>query len=229
MSKKKNQPDTVENLEEALTRTEQFIEDHQKLISMVIGGILLVIIVYLGYNRLYLAPKEKEAQSQMYVAEKYFEKDSFDLALYGDGSYPGFVEIIDQYGMTDAGELARYYAGISFLNMDNYDQAIEYLSDFKVKDDLLMPAAIGAIGDAYVGKDDIDQALSFYQDAYKESENTLTTPLYLMKAAAIYESQGKVQKALDNYEKIKRNYPDSHQGRQVNKFIARAKVKLAQN
>ncbi len=229
MAKKKNQPDTVENLEEALTRTEQFIEDNQKLISMIIGGILLLIVFYLGYQRLYLGPKEKEAQKQMYVAEEYFEKDSFDLALHGDGSYPGFIEIIDQYGMTDAGDLARYYAGISFLNMNDFDQAIKYLSDFKVKDELLMPVAIGAMGDAYVGKGEIDKALKFYQDAQEESENTLTTPMYLMKAATVYESQGNIQKALNNYLEIKRNYPESHQGRKVDKFIARAKIKLAQN
>src|SRR5210317_785627 len=99
---KKNTPqeDNLQELESALTKTEHFIEENQKVISYVVGGILLIVILFLGFNKFYLQPKEDEAMSQMFMAENYFEKDSFNLAINGDGNYLGFLDIIEDYGVT---------------------------------------------------------------------------------------------------------------------------------
>ena len=184
MAKKKtHQSDNLQELESALTRTEQFIEDNQKVISYVVGGIILVVVAYLGFNKFYLAPREKDAQSQMFMAESYFEKDSFNLALNGDGNYLGFLDIIDSYGMTKAGNLASYYAGICSLHLGQYEDAIDYLGDFKTDDLLLAPVAAGAMGDAYLELGEADKALSHYKKAYSTNANEFTSPIYMMKAA----------------------------------------------
>ena len=118
MAKKKSeQVDNLQELESALTKTEQFIEDNQKIISYVVGALVWVVAGYLGFNKFYLQPKQEEANSQMFMAIDYFEKDSFNLAINGDGNYLGFLDIVDDYGITKAANLADYYLGISYLRL----------------------------------------------------------------------------------------------------------------
>jgi len=219
--KKTAQHDNLQDIESALTKTEQFIEDHQQKIIYGIGVIILIVVVYLAFTRFYLRPRDNEAKSQMYMAEQYFEKDSFNLALNGDGNFLGFLDIIDDYSMTKAGKLARYYAGISYLRMGQFDDAIDNLKHFKTKDILLGPVALGALGDAYLEKGQDSKALSLYEDAADFSENELTTPIFLMKAGKLAESLGNSQKALGYYQQIKEKFPETLEGRQVDKYIAR--------
>ncbi len=228
MAKKKNQQeDNLQELESALTRTEQFIEDNQKIISYIVGGIILVVIGYLGFNRFYLHPKEDEAVSQMFMAEDYFEKDSFNLAINGDGNYLGFLDIIDDYGITKAANRAKYYVGISYLHLGQYEDAIDYLNKFDTDDMLLAPVKEGAIGDAYLELGNQDEALKYYKKAYSYSDNELTTPIYKMKAAELLESMNEYDKALALYEQIKKDYPNSSEGTSIDKYIARVKLKMS--
>jgi len=224
--KKTAQHDNLKDIESALTKTEQFIEDHQQKIIYGIGIIILIVVAYLAFTRFYLRPRDTEAKSQMFMAEQYFEKDSFNLALNGDGNYLGFLDIIDDYSMTRAGKLARFYAGISYLKMGQYDDAIDYLKKFKTKDILLGPVSIGALGDAYLEKGQDSKALSLYEKAVSFSDNEMTTPIFLMKAGKLSESLGKQEKALEFYQQVKEKYPETAEGRQVDKYIARVSVAL---
>lgn len=227
MAKKKvDQADNLQELESALTKTEQFIEDNQKIISYLVGGIIVVVAAYLGFNKFYIQPKEDEALSQMFMAESYFEKDSFDLAINGDGNYLGFLDIIDDYGITKSANLAKYYTGISYLHMGEYEDAIDYLNQFKTKDLLLAPVAEGAKGDAYLELGEEDKALKQYKKASVATDNELTTPLYLMKAAKLLESMDELEEALKIYEDVKAKYPESSEGSNADRYIARVKIKL---
>jgi predicted negative regulator of RcsB-dependent stress response len=227
MSKKKvDQADNLQELESALTKTEQFIEDNQKMISYVVGGIVLVVAAYFGFNKFYLQPKEDEAISQMFMAESYFEKDSFNLAVNGDGNYLGFLDIIDDYGITKSANRAKYYAGVSFLHMGEFEEALNYLNDFKTNDLLLAPVAEGAKGDAYLELGEQEKALKQYKKAYTTSDNEVTTPIYMMKAAALYESMDELSNALSIYEDIKAKYPTSTEGTNADRYIARIKIKM---
>ncbi len=228
MAKKKSQQDdNLQELESALTKTEQFIEDNQKIISYVVGAIILVVAAYLGFSKFYLQPKQKEATSQMFMAENYFEKDSFNLAINGDGNYLGFLDIIEDYGITKSANLAKYYTGISYLHLGQYEDAIDYLKDFDTDDILLEPIKEGAIGDAYMELGETDNALKQYKKAYSLTENELTTPVYKMKAAEILESQQEFDKALALYQEIKQAYPKSNEGTSIDKYIARVKLKMS--
>ena len=224
-SKKTQQHDNLQDIESALTKTEQFIEDHQKTIFYVIGAIVLVVVGYLGITRLYVGPREKEAQSQMFMAEQYFEKDSFNLALNGDGNYLGFLNIIDDYGITKQAKLAHYYAGVSYLHLGQYQEAIDQLGKFKSKDILLGATAQGAIGDAYLELGERNKALKHYETAASVSENELTTPIDLMKAGNLLESMDQPEKALVHYETIKSKFANTNEGRMIDKYIARASAK----
>ena len=225
---KKNveQADNLQELESALTKTEQFVEDNSKIISFVVGGIIIVVAAYLGFNKFYVQPKEDEAISQMFMAENYFEKDSFNLAINGDGNYLGFLDIIDDYGITKSANRAKYYTGISYLYLGEYETALDYLNDFKTDDLLLAPVAEGAKGDAYLELGETDNALKQYKKAYAASDNELTTPVYMMKAANLLESMDELEDALALYEAIKAEYPQSSEGTNADRYIARIKTKL---
>ena len=227
MAKKKTpKEDNLQELESALTRTEQFIEDNQKIITYIVGGIILIVAGYLGFNRFYLQPKEDEALSQMFMAENYFEKDSFNLAINGDGNYLGFLDIIDDYGITKSANRAKYYTGISYLHLGQYEDAIDYLKSFKTDDLLLAPIAEGAQGDALLELGETEDALKQYKKAYSLSDNELTAPIYMMKAANLLETNDELEDALSLYEEIKEKFPNSSEGTNVDKYIARVKLKL---
>lgn len=227
VSKKKDQGNSnLEAVESALSRTEMFIENNSKLFSYLIIGVLVVAGGFIGIKKLIIAPKQTEASSQMYMAEQYFEKDSFNLALNGDGNYLGFLDIIDEYKVTKASKLASYYAGISYLHLGQFNEAIEHLSNFKSKDEMIMPIATGAVGDAYAELDDLDKAIENYLKAANMRNNEFTSPIYLLKAGELLEAQDKPQKALEAYNRILDDFPDSNEARQIPKYIERAKQKI---
>lgn len=224
--KKKKEAKGFESIEQSLTRSEQFIEKYQKQLTIGFVAIVALVGLYIAYTRWYKAPLEQEALEQMYVAEQYFSADSFQLAINGDGQFPGFLNIVDSYGSTKAGNMAKLYLGISYFETEQYDLAIEYLSDFKSDHPELAPLAYGNIGDAYNEKGDAAKAAEYYEKAAAFDDNILTSPVYYMKAARAYEQVSNYQKALDVYKIIKAEYKETDEGRQIEKYIARAEMKL---
>ena len=219
--KKVQANDNLKEVEHALTTAELFFEKNAKIISIVFGAAVVVALLLLATHRFYTIPHESKAKEQIFTAEQYFEKDSFNLALNGDGNYPGVLDIIDNYGRTPAGKLARYYAGISYLHLGKYKEAINFLEDFKTDDLLLKPVATGAIGDAYAELGNKEKALKYYEEAADMKANSFTTPIYLLKAGRMQETMGNKEKALTIYKSIKDKYGDSNEGRLVEKYIAR--------
>ena len=221
MANKNKTEDQFAQIEETLSKTEQFIEENQKSLMTIIGAIVGIVALFSVYQNFYIEPMEKEAQAEMYMAEIYFQKDSFNLALNGDGQYLGFLDIADDYSSTNVGQLANYYAGLSYLHTADYDNAIKYLGDFSSDDIILSSLALGCIGDAYMELGDTDAALDAYADAVNNSANDFTAPRYMMKQAMIYTSNGDNSKALDLFKAIKSNYKNSREANGIEKYIAR--------
>ncbi len=230
MSKKQKDIQTDKNLEGiemALTRSEQFIEDNQKFLSYALTVIILVIIAAIGLNRYVLKPRNQEAAASMYMAERYFERDSFNLALHGYGTYPGFLSIMDDYKMTKASKLARFYAGVSFERLGDHEAAIDYLSNFKTKNLLVGASALGALGDAYAGLGEYEKAISSYLKGAEQYKNEYTSPVLLKKAGIVYEANGQLNEALSTYQKVKNEFPESSEGREISKYIGRVESKMS--
>lgn len=227
ISKEQRKVDTEPlQITESLSKAEQYIEKNQKTLSIIVAGILIVIAGVFAYFNYYLKPLEQEAQEQIFKAQEYFETDSFNLALKGDGNNLGFLDIADDYSATSVGNLANYYAGVSYMYLGEYDNAIEYLKSFDADDQLVYPISQGLIGDAYMEKDNVEEAVTYYLKAAEVSENEFTTPIYLQKAGITYEMMDKYQEALQVYEQIKADYKKSKEGREIDKYITRAKLKL---
>lgn len=215
--------DKIVAVEEALGRTEQFIENNQKTLTIIISVIIIIVLGFFGYKKFVVHPMEKEAQSQIFMAEMYFQKDSLDKALYGDGNYLGFIDIVDEYGITQTAKLANYYAGICLLKKGQFEDAISYLKDFSVNDHIIAPMALGAIGDAYSELKDFDKAASYYMNAANEDNNEFTSPTFLFKAGLTYEILKDYNNALKVYQRIQDDYKNSSEARDIEKYIARAK------
>jgi tetratricopeptide (TPR) repeat protein len=223
-NKKDENPATFTGgFEETLTRTEQYLEENYKTLLIGLGVIVFIVgLVWLG--KIYLNKRDGEAQSQMFQAEKYLEIDSLKLALNGDGNYLGFLDIVREYKFTNSGNLARYCAGICYLHLGNYNEAIEFLDKYSKKDKVIGSLAIGATGDAYIELGNLEKGVAKYIEAADFANNSFNTPLYLMKAGQIYEQTGKYSEALKLYEKIENQYPESTEGSTIGKYIARVKL-----
>jgi Uncharacterized protein conserved in bacteria len=229
MSKTKNNSteEKIELIEESLSKTEQFIETHYKSFLYVLGGIAIVVGLFFGYKYLILAPKEKEAEKQIYQAQQFFDRDSFKLALNGDGNAFGFKQIIDNYGSTKTGNLAKFYAGFCNLHLGNFQAAIDLLKSYDGNDMMLGAKALTGVGDAYVEMNKLDDGAKYYRKAAEANDNEFTAPTALMKAGGVYEAQGKYNDALEVYNIIKDKYGKTAEARDIDKYIARATLKSA--
>ena len=222
MANKNKTEEQFANVEQALGKTEQYIEDNQNSLMIIVGAIIAIIVLFKAYQNFYIKPLQEEAQIEVYMAELYFQKDSFNLALNGDGQYAGFLDVADDYSSTKAGNLANYYAGLCYLHTGDYENAIEYLEDFSSNDIILSSLAIGCIGDAYMELGDTDNAKEAYKDAVKNSNNEFTAPRYMMKLAMVHELNGDYSDALDIYNSIKEDFKDSRERSVIEKYISGA-------
>ncbi|MCQ2226519.1 MAG: tetratricopeptide repeat protein [Bacteroidales bacterium] len=208
----------LENIEATLTKTEQFVENNQKPIMLGALAIFAVVAIIWLVNSLYIQPRKADAQKKIFDAQYYFEADSFKLALNGDGQSLGFLDIIDEYGSTPAGELANYYAGVCYMKLGEFENAKNYLKSFSSDDETLNTFAIGLIGDAESELGNAAAAISAYEKAANKG-NKIASPIYLMKLGAAYETQGNAEKAKKAYQQVKDEYATSTQAQLAEKYI----------
>lgn len=217
-------------LDEKASRTEAWVAKNQKYILGFIGAVVLIVLGYLGYEQFIVKPKEAEASNDMFFAQQYFDeavnstdKDSlFTLALKGAEGKFGLLDIIENYKGTKAANLANYSAGMAYLNMNNYKEAISYLQNFESEDPILGALAKGGIGDAFSQLNQLDEALTYYENAAQHNENDFTTPKFLFKAGLIALDLQQKEKAVKYFQQIKDNYPDSEEGRIIDIYIGKA-------
>ncbi|MFZ5554213.1 MAG: tetratricopeptide repeat protein [Bacteroidota bacterium] len=204
-------------------KTVSYIRQNKRSLAIIGGAIVVILVGFYGYLKLYKQPLEAEAKNVMWKAEYYFRVDSFNLAINGDGTNPGFLQIADEYSGTEAGDLALYYLGVCYLNTGQYEAAIENFESTDLEDDILSVMAIGQCGDAYIELGNIDEAIAKYEEAIEKNENGFTTPLYLKKAALAYEDKNDFAKAAEYYQRIYDEYESSAEGDDIQKYLVRAK------
>ncbi len=211
--------ETPEALAEQISRSEQFVEKHQTLMLAVLGVVALIVAGGFLY-KYYMSNQNELAQDEMFQAVYYFEQDSLDLALRGDGNRYGFLDIIEEYGATKTGNLANFYAGACYMRKGNYSSAIPFLKDFSSNDILLQSRAYSLLGDANMEGDDYSVAAKYYDQAAAFKPNKEFTPAYLMKAALAYQLNGQKDKAIEQYNKIIDDYQNTPEYNSARKFKA---------
>jgi TolA-binding protein len=209
-----------EALKEKLEGAENWLEQNPKIVVGIAAVILIVVGGYFAFNY-YKNNQNDIAQSEMFQAVYYFEADSLDKALNGDGNNLGFLQIIDDFGITDAANLANYYAGVSFLKQGKFEVARLYLEDFSAGDLLIQARAYSLIGDSYMEEENYDEAARFYNKAANYKPNKFLSPGYLMKEALAYEKLNQNDKARETYDKVITQYWESEEYQNARKFKAR--------
>ena len=229
MAKKvKTAPAQVEaNVGEIFSKSERFIETYKNHIMTGIGAIILIVVAILGIRHYYLLPKEAEAQEVIFPGENYLANRQWNLALNGDSAtYIGFLGVIDDYGFTKTGKLAKAYAGICYYHLEQYDEALEYLGSYSVDDKIISPVVTGLIGDCHVNTNNAEKGVKYFRKAAAKAENQYISPIYLKKAGLAYESLSDFKNAVEVYSAIKHKYAGSREAADIDKYIIRASAQI---
>ena len=226
MSKTKN-----ENLPEAenpMGNTSKFVQENSKSLAVIGIAIVALILLYVGYQNFYLAPRAEKAANEMFRAEEYAAVDSLnDKAISGDGSYPGFEKIAEEYSNTKSANIANAYLGGLYLKKGEFQKAVEALGKYSsTGSPVIDPLVLGMLGDAYSELKDYSKAVTYYKKAADKNKNSFTSPLFLKKLGLVYEEQKEFSSAADVYNKIKTDFPDSYEASTIETYIARAEAQV---
>ena len=209
MSQQKNTNDLL-NMEETISNSEEFLIKNKNLL---LGAVIALVVIVGGYMA-------------YFKGEQYFGADNFEAALNGDSiGFAGFVKLADEFSGTKAGNLANAYAGICYAQLGKYEEAEKYLSKFDGEDQLVAPAVLGTMGNCYAQMGQLDKAAATLIKAAKRANSLSLSPIYLIQAGQILEKQGKNAEAVEAYKSVKKDYANSYQAMDIDKYIERASIK----
>ncbi|WP_212004315.1 tol-pal system YbgF family protein [Chitinophaga sp. HK235] len=215
------QPATNFDLEKSMHKAEDFFIKNKNVITIALLAVVVGVGGFFAYNHFVKQPNENKAQEMIFHAQNYFAVDSFKLALNGDGNNYGFLQVVNKYGGTKAGNLAKYSAGVCYIRLGEYQKGIDMLNSFSSDDLLLQPTALGLIGDAYMELNKTSEGIEAYKKAGHYNDNELTSPVYLFRAGMALEKAGKPAEAISIYKEIKEKFPLTNEGREMDKYLAR--------
>lgn len=224
MAKKEINQEQVLNVEEAVSRSEAFVNKNKK--NLIVGVVAVVVLIAAGMllSTFVIAPREQKAAEALFVGEKYFQDGNYEVALNGDQyEYAGFAAVADDFGGTKAANLAKAYEGLCLAKLGRYEEAIPVLKSFKGNDMMVAPSVLAALGNCYAQVGDEAQAASILVKAANKADNNVLSPAYLIQAGQIYEKLGKKADALKAYQQIKDKYYGSMQSMDIDKYIERVK------
>jgi len=208
--------------EDVVVKIQGFFQKFGKTIGIIAGGAVVIAAGVFAYNQFVLKPKEEKAAEVIFKAQKYFSIDSSKRVLEGDETSKGVLYVISNYSGTKSANLAKYYAGVSYLKLGDFAKAIDYLKDFKTDAKQVQMVAYGCLADAYSELGNKETAIEFYVKAgtYFEKDESNSAE-YLFRAGLLNETTGKEDKALELYKEVKEKFPKTEKGSQVDKYINR--------
>ncbi|MDA0314528.1 MAG: tetratricopeptide repeat protein [Bacteroidetes bacterium] len=221
--KKSDQNELLENPEviaERIVPGEDFLKKNSKILGGVVAVVIALIggILFFQYNT---QKQNEKAKVEMFQAVYFFEQDSVDFALNGDGINKGFLSIVENYPRTDAANLSHLYIGSIFLSQKKFEDALTHLEEFSSDDYLVQSKAFSLMGDAQLELGKIDEAIALYTKAARTNENKFMSPKYLAKLAVAQEEAGKVEDAIKTYAEIEEKYYESFEFAAARKHKAR--------
>ena len=213
---------------EVIATTGAWVETNKKSIISIVVAVVVIVGGYLGYTYGYQQPREEKAQTLCTVGWRYVQNSDFETALNGEGTFPGYIKIAEDYSGTDGANLANLYAGICFAQQNKYQEALPYLEAYKPGNDQSVSAmALFALAQCYAATNALDKAVETFIEAAEQADNAALSPMCLVEAGKLLESQEKKAEALKLYEQIKNDYPTSTMvvgsPAEIEKYIERAK------
>jgi tetratricopeptide (TPR) repeat protein len=224
MAKQEIKQEQVLNVEEAVSRSEAFINKNKKMITAAVVAVVVLVAAGMAVSTWVIKPREQKAAEALFAGERYFQNGDYETALNGDQyEYAGFESVADGFGSTKAGKLAKAYAGLSLAKLGRYEEAIPYLKGFKGNDAMVAPSVLAALGNCYAHVGDEAQAAATLVKAARLADNSLLSPAYLIQAGQIYEKLGNKADALKAYQEVKDSYYGSTQSMDIDRYIERVK------
>ena len=217
----------IENTDqEAVDKALGFWQAYGKKVSVAVAVIVVAVGGFWAYGNFVQQPKEVKANEDIFAAENYFRKDSFALALNGTAGVPGFLKVIDKHSGTEAANLAHLYAGESYLQLGEFQKAIDQLNAFSSGGAKQIEAKVeGLLGDAYAELKKNDEAIEHYKKAGTLfADDQAISSEYLFRGALLSEVSGKNDQAIELYKTLKEKYPRTEKGFVVDKYLARLGV-----
>ena len=225
MSQQKNTNDLL-NMDETISNSEEFLIKNKNLLLGAVIALVVIVGGYMAYKNFVSEPKELKASEAIFKGEQYFGADNYETSLNGDSlGFAGFVKLADEFSGTKAGNLANAYAGICYAQLGKYEDAEKYLSKFDGDDQLVAPAVLGTMGNCYAQMGQLDKAAATLIKAAKRANSLSLSPIYLIQAGQILEKQGKNAEAVEAYKTVKKDYANSYQAMDIDKYIERASIK----
>ena len=227
MANTTNQQQTAQTMEQSLSQSEAFFIKNKKAVMAAIVAIVVIIAGVVLYKTYVSGPKEIKASTAIAKGQEYFMTDNYEKALNGDSAnFKGFAKLADEYSSTEAGNLANLYAGLCSAKLNKWEDAAKYLEKFDGADDqMISPAAEGALGNVYAHLNQLDKAVSHLKKAAEKADNNSLSPTFLIQAGEILESQGKNDEALKLYQQVKEKYFNSMAYQTIDGYIERVSAK----
>lgn len=190
-----------------------------KMTTYIVGGILLLAIVFFAYRQFMWKPANEDSKNSYWVGLNYAAKDSTNLAI------EEFETAVNQYDGKIGGEVAQFLLGRQYMEQGDFEAALEELGSVKVKDTYLSSMVVKLQADCYSELKDYEKAANLYLEAAEINPNENTTPEVLFAAGQCAEAINNFEKALECYQKIKDEYPSTSKGMSIEKYIARVEFK----
>lgn len=206
-----------------LTPTESFFDKNKKLLLIAGIGLVVVIIGYFGYQKFVSEPHAEESQDAYWNAFYEFQNgDSTGVSITGTENYMGFEEISTEYAGTPGGNIATYALGINAMEKKEFESALAYFEECEFEDVMVGTLVIGLMGDCYVEMGKYDEAAEKFEEAALREANEFTSPMFYKKAGLVYQELGQNDKAIIAYQKIKDDWSESVEAKDIDKYIIRA-------
>ncbi len=219
-----NKQDKDLDISEVYTKSELFIEKNKKPLTIAAVALFVGVAAFVGWRQFVVGPAIKDAEENVWKAQYYFEIDSLDLAINGDGQWLGFEAIADEYGNTPTGDLAHSYLGAIYMKQEQWQMAIDHYEEADLGDDVLRVMAVGNIGDCYVEMNEMDKAVGQFEKAADMVKSDFTTPMYLMKAGILHKQAGNWKAAAKAFRRVANDFPQHSDVNQAKKYAAMAEA-----
>lgn len=206
-----------------LAESEDFVRRNKNVLLGLLAVVVAAVVGGFGYY-LWRGSQDSKGQAALFQAVNYWEADSLQKAMKGDGRNLGLERVASEYSGTDAGNLANFYAGVAALKQGQYKQAIDYLEDFSSNDYLVQARAYALLGDAHLELNQAKEAADFYNKAANHNANEYFSPAYLLKEATARELNKDNEGAIAAYDKILTDYPASAEATEAKQYKARAEA-----
>jgi len=223
---------------ETLAHGAEAVLSHQRALWVAASAALVVVLAVFGW-RFYTERQTTKAAAALDDAMKVFQAP---IRTAGEPQTPGeisyvdeknklsdaaskFLKVAQQYPRTRPSQVARYYAGLSYVRLGRYDEAQRQLREVASGGDdgaaaLARFQLAGVLDQA--GKP--DEAVKLYQQLMQNPSVLVPKPLVLLTLAEHYRKTNP-QEASRLYNQVKSEFPASPAAEEAEKRLQELNAK----